>query len=230
MAPWLGVAGARLSLDKGGFMTNTPKRALIVIDVQNDYIDGSLRIEYPRVEDSLANIGKAIDAAHATAIPVVLVQNILPAGAPILAEGTRGAELHEVVRSRPHDTVVLKRLPSAFVGTNLGPWLQDRAIDTITVAGYMTQNCDDSTIRHAMHKGLAVELLSDASGAVSFANRAGDATAEEIHRVFTVVLQTRFAAVATTQEWIAAVQHGTPLERDNIFASNQRARGRRQQG
>lgn len=43
----------------------TPRRALIVIDVQNEYVTGALRIEYPPVEESLGNIGMAMDAAHA---------------------------------------------------------------------------------------------------------------------------------------------------------------------
>ena len=78
----------------------TPRRALIVIDVQNEYVTGDLPIEYPDVQTSLANIGRAIDAAHAAQIPVVVVQNFTPAGSPIFARGSEGAELHRVVASR----------------------------------------------------------------------------------------------------------------------------------
>jgi nicotinamidase-related amidase len=205
-------------------MFSTQRRALIVIDVQNDYVDGSICIEYPSVELSLSNIGKAMDAARAAAIPVVVVQTILPAGAPMMAKGTRGAELHHVVGSRPRDQFLLKSFPSAFAGTGLGEWLKERGIDTVTVAGYMTHNCDDATIKQAVHDGLSVEFLSDASGSVSYANRAGNATAEELHRAFTVVLQSRFAAVASTGEWIAAIENNTALERDSIFGSHQRTR------
>jgi hypothetical protein len=42
-----------------------------------------------------------------------------------------------------------------------------------------------------------------------------------------VVLQSRFAAVASTDEWITSVQGGAPLARDNIYTSNQAARARR---
>jgi nicotinamidase-related amidase len=115
-------------------------------------------------------------------------------------------------------------MPSALAGTLLPGWLRRHGIDTITVAGYMTHNCDDATIRHAAHAGLSVEFLSDASGSVSYSNRAGDASADEIHRVFTVVLQSRFAAVMTVDEWIAALRTGVAPERDDIFGSAQRAR------
>ncbi|WP_020069214.1 cysteine hydrolase family protein [Paraburkholderia caledonica] len=204
----------------------TPRRALIVIDVQNEYVTGNLPIEYPDVQSSLANIGRAIDAARTAGVPVVIVQNFAPATSPLFARRSEGAELHPVVASRERDHYVEKSLPSAFTGTDLADWLTARQIDTVTVVGYMTHNCDASTINHAVHAGLAVEFLHDATGSVPYENSAGFASAEEIHRVFSVVLQSRFAAVASTDEWLAAVSSGVPLERGNIYASNQKARSR----
>lgn len=204
-------------------MTQPAQRALIVIDAQNDYICGRMPIEYPPLAQSMANIGRAMDAARAAGIPVVAVQHILPENAPFLAKGTSGADLHQVVASRGWDHYVLKSMPSSFCGTNLDAWLRERQIDTITVVGYMTQNCDFAAVVHGMHSGFKVELLSDATGAVSAANRAGSATAEEIYRVITVVMQARFAAVLTTDEWLESVASGREPERDNVFASNRRA-------
>jgi nicotinamidase-related amidase/RimJ/RimL family protein N-acetyltransferase len=205
-------------------MTPTPRRALIVIDVQNDYVQGKLPIEFPPVELSLANIGRVMDAAKAAAIPVVAVQNILPATAPFMARGTRGAELHQVVTARGWDHFIRKEMPDAFRETGLEAWLRAKKIDTITIVGYMTHNCDLSTVIHGMHAGFAVEFISDATGSLPYANRAGSATAEEIHRVTTVVMQARFAAVMSTKEWLAMVAGNAPAERDTIYASNCRAR------
>lgn len=208
-------------------MTDKVKRALIVIDVQNDYVGGNLPIEYPPVELSLANIGRAMDGAKAAGIPVVVVQNVLPEGAPIMAKGSHGAELHETVTSRGWDHYILKNMPSAFTGTNLEEWLREREIDTLTIVGYMTHNCDFSTVIHGVHGGFNMEIVSDATGSVPYTNRAGSATAEEIHRVVTVVMQSRFAAVMETDEWLENVATGGEPERDTIFASNQRGRGMR---
>ncbi|MFX1673182.1 cysteine hydrolase family protein [Paraburkholderia sp. A2WS-5] len=205
-------------------MSATPRRALIIIDVQNEYVTGDLPIEYPDVQTSLANVGRAIDAARAAGVPVVVVQNFAPVGSPLFARGSVGAELHPVVASRQRDHYVEKALPSAFAGTDLSAWLAAHHIDTLAVAGYMTHNCDASTVFDATHAGLAVEFLEDASGSVPYENAAGAASAEEIHRVFKVVMHSRFAAVASTDAWIAALETGVPLERDNIYASNQRAR------
>lgn len=56
--------------------SKAPRRALIVIDVQKEYFTGgSLLIEYPPVEQTLPNIGRAMDVAQAAGIPVVVVQH-----------------------------------------------------------------------------------------------------------------------------------------------------------
>lgn len=203
----------------------TPKRALIVIDVQNEYFTGGLPIEYPDPQQTVANIGVAMDTARTAGIPVIVVQQTSPASSPLFAIDTDGWQLHPVVASRPHDHYLRKLLPSAYPETDLAQWLQGRGIDTLTVVGYMTHNCDASTINHALHNGTAVEFLHDASGTVPYRNQAGFASAEEIHRVFSVVLQSRFAAVMSTQEWVHSVKTGAVPVRDNIYKSNQRARG-----
>lgn len=202
----------------------TARRALIVIDVQNEYVSGNLRIEYPDVRTSLENIGKAIDAARRASIPVIVVQNSAPPAAPIFAKGSSGWQLHDIVASRLHDHYLEKMLPSAFAGTDLAAWLEANAIDTLTVVGYMTHNCVAATVYQALHAGLAVEVLHDATGSVPYANRAGSASAADIHRAYTVVFQSRFAAVLGTEEWIAAIESGTVPARDSIYQSNQRAR------
>ncbi|ACM20422.1 acetyltransferase and amidohydrolase, putative [Geotalea daltonii FRC-32] len=220
----MGVGNPEQLDEKEKPVAKAPGRALIVIDVQNDYMGGKVPIEFPPVEQSLANIGRAMDAAKTAGVPVVVVQNVLPEGAPFLARGTDGAELHATVRSRGWDHYVLKGLPSALAGTGLEEWLRAHGIDTITIVGYMTHNCDLSTVVEGVHAGFAMEVLSDATGAVPYENRAGAAGAAEIHRVMMVVMQARFAAVMGTDEWISILATGAEPERDTIYSSNRRAR------
>jgi nicotinamidase-related amidase len=206
-------------------MTATPRRALIVIDVQNEYVTGNLPIEYPPVDTALANIGMAMDAARAAGVPVIVVQHDSPAAAPVFAQGSEGWKLHPAVTGRQADHHINKTLASAFAGTDLAQWLAAHDIDTLTVAGFMTHNCDAATIYHAAHAGLKVEFLADAAGALPYENDAGKISAEEVHRVFCTVFHSSFAAVSSTAGWIAALREGRAIERDNIFASNRRARG-----
>lgn len=208
----------------------TPRRALLVIDVQNEYFSGGgLPIEYPPIERTLPNVTLAMDSARAAGIPVVVVQHGAPAAAPVFAKGSANWQLHPEVARRPREHLIEKQMASVFAGTDLAEWLAQHGIDTLSVAGYLTHNCNAATIYEAAHRGFKAELLADASGALPYANAAGAATAEEVHRVYSVVMHTGFAAVASTSDWIAAAQAGTALPRDNVFASSQRARSARLQ-
>lgn len=205
-------------------MSSQTRRALIVIDAQNEYVTGNLLIEYPDINLSLANIGRAMDAAGNAGIPVIVVQQYAPADSPVFAQGSHAWELHDVVRLRARDHYFEKKLPDAFTGTDLAEWLTAQQIDTLCVTGYMTHNCVDSTIKHAFHAGLQVEFLQDASGSLPYLNKAGAASAEEIHRAFMVVMQARFAAVMDTAEWISMLGSDRVAERDSPYHSNQSAR------
>jgi hypothetical protein len=56
------------------------------------------------------------------------------------------------------------------------------------------------------HAGQEVEFLEDASGSVFHENRAGGAHAEEIHRIFSILLLSQYAAVMSTGEWIQPIR------------------------
>lgn len=201
-------------------MIEATKRALVVIDVQNEYVTGGLLIEHPPVQDSLRHIGLAMDAAHAAGIPVIVVQNRAPVTAPLFAHGSDGWQLHEAVSSRHRDHLVEKSLPGALAETDITRWTRQRGINTLSLVGYMTQNCVGSTAVEALHQGFAVEFLEDASGTVSYANAQGHVSAQEMHRVYCTVLQSRFAAVCTTRDWIDSLHTGRAMPRSTIYQSH----------
>jgi len=175
------------------------KRALLVIDVQNEYFTGKLPVTYP--EDSLVNILLAIDAAKPRGIPVIAVQHSSPEGSKTFARGSNGWELHDEIKAKKYDHLIEKRLPGCFTGTQLENTLKKLGCDTVTIAGYMSQMCCDTTARQAVHLGLAVEFLSNATGTLAISNYAGSVTAEELHRAVLVTQAMRFSSVMTEKEW-----------------------------
>lgn len=205
-------------------MTDNRHRALIVIDAQNDYDGGNLPIAYPPFAETIETIARAMDVAAEAGIRIVVVRQLAPATSPIFAAGSHGGELHPAVASRGSDHDIDKALPSAFAGTGLETWLRAEGITTLTIVGYMTQNCNLATAIDATHLGFQVELLSDATGSVDYENRAGRASAEEIHKVVLVVMQARFAGVGTFAEWRDALASGKTLIIDGVHASNHAAR------
>src|SRR5271167_297813 len=50
-------------------------------------------------------------------------------------------ELHPEVAARPHDVLIHKSLPGSFTDTELETWLRERGVETVVIAGYMTQMC-----------------------------------------------------------------------------------------
>jgi len=122
-------------------MTST-RRALVVIDVQREYFEGPLMIEYPPRETSLANIVRVIDIAAAHDIPVVVIRHEGPAGSPVFAQGSAGAQLHPQVaeRMRPTWKESIKQVASALDDTSVVDWLRERDIETVTLVGYMTNS------------------------------------------------------------------------------------------
>ncbi len=176
-------------------------RALLVIDVQNEYFTGKLPVTYPA--NSLKNILRAMDAAQEKRVPVVVIQHTAPQpDSTTFRRGSREWELLPEIASRRHDVLIHKSLPGSFTGTELETWLRQRRIETVAIAGYMTQMCCDTTARQAVHLGFSVEFLSDATGTLDFRNEAGAATAEELHRAILVTQQMRFSRVMTAQRWM----------------------------
>jgi nicotinamidase-related amidase len=205
-------------------MSLAPRRALLVIDVQNEYFTGDMPIEYPPLKTSLPNILLAMEAARRAGVPVIVVQHDAPEDWPVFAKGSQGWQLHPSIAEIPADHRINKTMADVFTGTDLKQWLSAMGIDTLSVVDYMTHHCDASTVYRAAHEGLKVEFLSDATGALAYENAGGKASAEEIHRVFSTVFHSGFAAVATTQDWIGAVNEGRAIELDNVYLSSLRTR------
>jgi nicotinamidase-related amidase len=180
-----------------GFM----KRALLVIDVQNEYFTGQLPVTYP--DGSLENILKAMDTASQQDIPIIVVQHTEPEENPSsFKKGSQEWELHPEIAKHSCSLFIEKNLPGSFTSTALEGWLRAQGVDTVVISGYMTQVCCDTTARQAVHLGFSVEFLSDSTGTLAFENEVGNATAEELHRATLVNQNLFFGKVMSTSDWI----------------------------
>jgi nicotinamidase-related amidase len=203
-----------------------PRRALIVVDVQQEYFTGILQIQAPPPDQALANIVAALEVAQQEDLPVVVVQHQLPEGAPVFAVGSESWSLHPDIEQqlKPTWKRVTKDKGSVFAGTDVAAWLAEQDVDTITIVGFMTNNCDLATAVGAEELGLTAEILSDASGAIHLANEVGKVSADQLHDTLLVLLHSNFAAVATTDAWTAAVIAGEGLPTSDLGSSAMQGR------
>lgn len=200
---------------------STPRRALILVDVQQEYFEGPLEIQYPPHTESLPRILAAIDAANSDGIPVAVVQHTSGDAAPVFNPSMKGFQLRPEVaqRQKPQWKAITKQYGTVFAGTDLLDWLREHEVDTITLVGYMTNNCIIASAAESETHGLAAEVLSDATGAINIANDAGYASAETVHTTLMALLHSNFAAVATTDAWTTALTDGVALPKGNLPAS-----------
>jgi nicotinamidase-related amidase len=203
-----------------------PRRALVVIDVQQQYFSGPLEIQHPPHDESLARVVTAIDAAVAAGVPVALLQHTAGEGAPVFDPTTPEWALHPEVERRAPEAAFRaeKQFGTVFAGTGLLDALRERDVDTITLVGYMTNNCVLASAAEAETHGLAVEVLSDATGAIALGNEAGTVDARTVHTVLLALLQSNWAAVTDTAGWVAALGSSDALPGSNLVASATRGR------
>ena len=179
----------------------TTPTALIVIDVQEEYFSGALQIEYPDRTASLARIGEAMDAAARNGDAVVVIRQNGPGD--LFATGSPTWAVRPEVLGRPHDILIDKTLPGAFTGTVLEQWLAARDVGHVTIAGYMTNVCCDTTARQAFHLGLGVTFLHDATGVPAMPGVDGaPIAAPRLHDAALATLGMVGIELASTQEWI----------------------------
>lgn len=200
---------------------SSPRRALILVDVQQEYFEGPLEIQYPPHADSLTRITAAIDAATSAGIPVAVIQHTAGEEAPVFNPTTKGFRLHPEVaeRQNPQWKAITKQYGTVFAGTDLLGWLREHDVDTITLVGYMTNNCILASAAESETHGLAAEVLSDATGAIDIANDAGYADAKTVHTTLMALLNSNFSSVGSTADWARALSDGVALPKDDLVSS-----------
>lgn len=200
----------------------SPQRALVLIDVQQDYFGGGpLEIQHPPHTESLPRIARAIDAANAAGIPVVAVQHTMGDGAPVFNPTQPGFQLHSEVAQRRTENwkTVVKQYGSVYADTDVSTWLREQGVDTVTLVGYMTNNCVLASAVEGEGLGFTTEVLADATGAVNLANEAGSVDAETVHTTLMTLLHSNWAAVASTDAWVQALSTRQSLPGSDLGSS-----------
>ena len=181
------------------------KRALLVIDVQREYFEGAFPIRHP--VGHLDRILEMMDVAKQANITTAVIRHHQPdPESPVFRKGSDMWQLHGQVESRPRDVLIDKQLPGSFTNTPLDNFLKEKGIETVCIAGYMTQMCCDTTARQAFHRGYSVEFLRDATGTLDVENKAGSVTAEQLHESILVAQQMFISDVIDTQTWLKRIE------------------------
>jgi ureidoacrylate peracid hydrolase len=188
-----------------------PRTALVVIDLQNVFMEQGAAVEVPSAREIVPNVNRLAAATRKAGGKVVWVQMTLndqEQSWSVFFEGERrrdafkdlhrGSHGHALWRTldvKADDLAIEKRRYSAFIqgSSNIDQILRGFGIDTVVVVGTLTNVCCESSARDAMMLNYKLVFVSDANAAISDAEH--NATLGTILRVF--------GDVATTDETIA---------------------------
>jgi nicotinamidase-related amidase len=175
-------------------------RALLIIDIQNDYFPGG---RFPLVGpvSAVESAARVLDAFRASGEPVIHVQHVWDAeDAAFFQPGTPGIEIHDLVAPAEGEPVVQKELPNAFLGTGLEARLRDGGVDQLVVAGMMSSMCVDASVRAASDLGFGVTVVHDACAApdLEFGGRRVDGAT--VHAAFMAALDGNYAQLVTADD------------------------------
>lgn len=169
-------------------------KALVIIDLQNDYFPGGA---YPlwNADQTLANIKSAVASAKGAGIPIVIVQHVADPSqgpSPFFNAGSHGVEVHSELRELvPDAPVVIKAFADSFEQTNLREVLGDAR--HLMLCGMMTQNCVTHTALSKAAEAYEIDVLVDCCTTVD----------EMLHLIAVHALSTR-VALKPAAEAIAA--------------------------
>jgi ureidoacrylate peracid hydrolase len=203
-----------------------PRCALLVIDLQNDFIHpggwSTRRFpDGPSLRHVISPVNRLLAAARAAGVTVayVLMEHGPAVDAPnyraryesrgmagdlLCATGTWGAELDaEVGGPRPGDLTIVRHSYDGFAGTPLDALLRARGVETVVGAGVVTDLCVQTTVHHAFALGYYVVVAEDATAAADPTVQA--ITLENFRRYFGAVVP----AETVVRHWQSAAAGAT---------------------
>ncbi|MDT7687615.1 MAG: nicotinamidase/pyrazinamidase [Acidobacteriota bacterium] len=157
-------------------------RALVVVDVQNDFCPGgSLAVEHG--DEVIVPLNRLIAEFLEQGLPVYKSRDWHPARTKHFADyggtwpvhcvqNTRGAEFHTDLLEDPRIQIVSKGMGdedsySAFDGTPLAEDMRRRGVSEVWVGGLATDYCVKNTVLDALREGFRVRAVSNAMRAVN---------------------------------------------------------------
>jgi nicotinamidase-related amidase len=178
-------------------------RALVVIDVQESFRQRPnwQAMGNQRIAEQVARL---VEAARRAGDPVVWVLHAEP-GSGTVFDPVRGyVRLIDGLVAHDNEPQIMKTSVNAFTTTNLHQQLTQRGVREVTICGIRTEQCCETTTRHASDIGHTVDFVSEATLTFAMTDAHGRTwSADEIKSRSELVLDQRFARIATVEQALA---------------------------
>ena len=177
------------------------KKALIVVDLQNDYFCGG-SMELQEIDKALENTNKLVEFARKQNYKIYFIQHFSTGNdATFFVPNTKGVELNKNLNIKD-EMIIKKDYPNSFRETRLKNELEKEKIENLIICGAMTHMCIDATVRAGFDFGYKITLANDACATrdLQFNNEIIKAT--DVHNAFMSAMGSVFCEVRNTEEII----------------------------
>jgi ureidoacrylate peracid hydrolase len=190
---------------------NPKKAALLVIDMQNDFINKGSMVYTPMAEAIVPNLKKLVSTCRKAKIPVIYTAHVhqdpkVDGGMTaqwwpelkdkkVLVAGSKGAKIYSEIAPKPNEKVIYKHRYSAFYNTDLEIVLRGLGVTDLIISGVMTNICCESTTRDAFFRDFRIFFLADGTGSI----------ADDLHLGTLRALAYAFAYVTTVKEILRSI-------------------------
>ncbi|MGA8535388.1 MAG: cysteine hydrolase family protein [Candidatus Tumulicola sp.] len=189
-------------------MTNRESTtALIVVDVQHAFDEWEAAGKRRNNPDAVARIADLLDAFRTQRAPIFHIRHEGTRPNSSFRPGGTGFPVKDEARERSGEPVIVKRVNSAFIGTDLESRLHDAGIKSVVICGATTNHCVETTTRMAGNLGFDTRLVRDATWTFDRVGPDGEPhSAEAIHAMTLSNLNGEFARIVTAAEAIASLK------------------------
>lgn len=182
---------------------NKMKKAIILIDIQNDYFDGGANPLVSSLEASL-NAKHILTQFRKENLPVIHIQHFSTRpGSTFFIPGTEGAEIHPNVSPLATEKVITKYYPNSFRETTLLEYLRNNNITDLVICGMMTHMCVDATVRAAKDYGFECTVIIDACATRDLTINDETVKARDVHNAFLAGLAYFYSIVITKEKYLS---------------------------
>lgn len=181
--------------------------ALMVVDMQNYFLDPDEHAFVPSGPVVIPNIQLIMNACRDSNIPIICTQHVNTTE----DAGMMGIRWHELIREKDARSAICKDIPvkdatvikkpqfDAFFNTELEQLLREKGIKQLIITGVMTNLCVESTARSAFARGFDVIIPVDATAAYNY----------EFHLATFLNYAYMFSRPVKTADLIEQIQHAS---------------------
>ncbi|MBC9877775.1 cysteine hydrolase [Bradyrhizobium sp. INPA01-394B] len=183
-----------------------PLPALIVVDVQRAFDEWEAAGKRRNNPDALARIVGLLAAFRANGAPIFHIRHEGTKPNSTFLPSRTGYAVKDEAREQAGEPVIVKRVNSAFIGTDLEARLRADDIATLVICGATTNHCVETTTRMAGNLGFDAHLVRDATWTFDRTGPDGEThAAEDIHAMTLSNLNGEFARIVTANEVIISL-------------------------